>query len=241
MSIISLLRPGAAISTTDPDPFKNGSEKIKCGTLTCFVRKPSKDGALYGVTAKHVMNLQDECTVCGIDPSTGQAGSLAIGKNPTHDAAFDFLYFKIYADIRQRLTAENFIPCGYTVEPLQVWNTGKVVTKMTEEPDDFEKNHLLNKETRVQMVGGTQAPRYPAISGLLKICSREKTTIREISLAPSDSGGCVLDAAGLRYVGLLSQGNGVRSATSGHVLMLHDRLMQAGLVLASWADRGHWL
>jgi hypothetical protein len=237
--MVSLLRPGAAILTSDP----NGDMfMMKKGTFTCFVRKPGVGSTLYAVTAKHVFPLGHKCTICGIDPETTKMGDLDIGDSPTHIANFDFLYFEIYTSIRQQLTAHNFIPVGHAVEPSQVWNPGKLVKKVEEAPTHDEATKLQLKMMPVQFAGAVQASKgYDVTKGSLQKYSPEGiANINETTLAAGDSGGCVFDDSKLRYVGFISRGQGQQSAKGGIVLLLHDRLMQAGLVLATWADRGHW-
>ena len=235
MSLVPLLKPGVTI-------YRSGN--FARGTFTCFVRKPEVRSALYGVTGKHVLPQGETCILCDNDPETGKIDQLNIGDNPTHIPNMDFTYFEIYAGIRQQLTANNFIPRGCDVEPLQVWDSSKIVEKVEKAPSADRATELQLKIMPVKFVGATQASTGNVVThgGLQKYSPDGVANINETSVAAGDSGGCVLDATGLRYAGLISRGNGgERSAKSGIVLLLHKPLMQAGLVLATWADRPHWL
>lgn len=233
MSIVPMLKPGVTI-------YRSGD--FARGTLTCFARK-SGIHELYGVTAKHVLPQGYTCTIGGTDPATGRLASLEIGGSPTPIAGVDLVYFKIHDSVRAQLTQDNFIPLGYTVEPVQIWNPGKLAQKVSQAPDQSVAAPLMTKELPIEFVGATQVLQGSIrTAGDIGKYSKEgrTTNIKNTTIAEGDSGGCVLDRAKLRYVGLISCGDSASRSTTGGVVLLHGAFYDAGIILATWADRNDW-
>jgi len=231
MPLVEEFKPGAKIFNF-ADRYENG---FPTGTFTCFARSPARAGVLFGITAKHVLPQPgDTCVI------TDGHNTLLVGMNRVPAGTLDCVYFEIPEGVRTQLTQENFIPRGKTVEPTQVWDPGKLQQKVAATQDDDLQTALKFKMMRVELFGAKQ--NVLGVGDLNKFADPGGTTyINNTQIAKGDSGGYVLDPSKLRYAGLISAGHSLTNATQGKVVLLHAVFQAAGLILATWQDRAHWV
>jgi hypothetical protein len=225
------LRPGGFISGDVP----------KKGTLTCFAVKADTASKIYGVTARHVLRSSKQCFTP--DPTNNMLPVL-IGTKISWIQNTDLAYFEILDEVRKELTEQNFRPVGEAVEPLQVWDPGKLRQKHNDAATMEAQTRMENKTMEVFHLGHTQqATGMQKTPGkILKFIADPKYPTMKIlstNLAVGDSGGPVLDGKG-RYVGLVSSGGDEKASTMGQVVALKDAFDSCGLVLATWKNRAAW-
>jgi hypothetical protein len=224
------LRPGALI-------YSDSGGK---GTLTCFVVRGGIARKIYGVTARHVLQSAKGCYVG--DNSAGLP--VLVGSSMFPMPGVDLIYFELLDDARTQLTVNNFIPIGYSQEPLQVWDPGKLRQKIAGAQTASIEQALTNKTMAVEHLGSTQQKvgtvKTPGLINKATDGTHAATSINSTNIAPGDSGGPVLDPTKLRYVGLVSNGGSPDASTKGEVVVLKDAFDKCGLVLATWKDKAAW-
>ena len=231
MPTIADLKPGATIYSVATSAR---------GTFTCFARKPGVK-KLFGVTAKHLLPDRTYCQLG--DPNDFTSKVIVFGGPAQHLAGMDGLFFEIDEDLSKQLTQNNFVPVGYTVEPIQVWESQKYRKKIDNAQTISEEGALKLKEIAIKHVGSTQMSAQTSgnkapTTGTLK---KNLNFVYNTQIAKGDSGGCVLHGSKQKYVGLISSGWTDIASESGSIVYLDDLFKKAGMVLATWADKAQWL
>lgn len=229
MARIADLRPGARIYNVNDAR----------GTFTCFAIKVATQHQLYGVTARHCLPDGGYCYLGDWNDSN----RLTIGGPAEHAARIDAACFQIENSFKGALTRSNFLPIGYSVDIIDVWDPAKIRGKANSAADAKAEAAIKAKLMPVQHFGATTlvAPGVGIAGQLAKWTPTGSTRVQQTTIARGDSGGPVIDPAKNRWVGFVSSGLDVTTAAGGDVVLLHEALAALGLALGTWQNRGHWL